>query len=610
MLENIHSPNDIKDLSREELDTLAGEIRSVITDTVSSGGGHLASNLGIVETTLALHRVFDSPDDKIIFDVSHQSYVHKLITGRYDRFSSLRKYGGISGFTDRNESPHDTVTVGHSGSSVSSALGIAEANKASGNKNYAVAVVGDGSFTNGMIYEAINTCADCRALNLLIVLNDNEMSITKNVGGMTQYLSGVRTSRGYLNLKHSLENFLVKIPLIGWGLARFLKWWKDMLKSIFIKDTLFENLGIPYIGPVDGHDTEKLEAVFEETKRRGGCALVHVITKKGKGYENAENTPEYYHSTGKFNPSVGTESSGTASFTSVFGDIMCREAAKDGKIYAITAAMRDGVGLGRYSELYPDRYRDVGIAEEHAVAFAGGLALGGMNPVCALYSTFAQRTFDQVFHDIALQGAHVTLALDHCGLVGGDGYTHQGIYDASIFSVIPNVTVYCPETYAELESSLLASLGGNGICIVRYPKGKETLYDRSVFVGGDVKYTLPDSDVDAVIVTYGIITAEAVKAASLLADRYKVRVVKLTTIHPLDTDTVAKLTEGARHVYALTEDAAAGGIGEKLASALSRRVSPIGIGDEFIPHGERSDLLRRLGLDDESIALRIRNDLK
>lgn len=612
MLENIHSPKDIKSLSYKEISSLSDEIRSVIIDTVSSGGGHLASNLGLVETTLALHRVFSMPDDKIIFDVSHQSYTHKLITGRYERFSTLRKYGGISGFTDKNESVYDTVTVGHSGSSVSTALGIAEANKAAKNKNYVVAVVGDGSFTNGMIYEAINTCADSKDLNLLIVLNDNEMSITKNVGGMTQYLSGVRTSRSYLNLKHSVENLLMKIPLVGLGLARFLKWWKDVFKSIFIKDTLFENLGIPYIGPVDGHDTEKLEAVLEDTKQRGGCALVHIITKKGKGYENAENTPEFYHSTGKFNPSVGASSASSANFTSVFGDIMCREAKKDEKIYAITAAMRDGVGLGRYSELFPKRYRDVGIAEEHAVAFAGGLALGGMNPVCALYSTFAQRTFDQIFHDVALQNAHITLALDHCGLVAGDGYTHQGVYDASIFSVIPNVTVYCPETYAELERALLSSLHGSGIGIVRYPKGKELDYDRSGFSESDeICFTLSsDQTADAVIVTYGIITAEAFRAALLLEDKYKVRVIKLQKIHPLDFDAVARLTNGARLVFTLTEDAVEGGIGEKLAASLGRRVISLGIKDEFIPHGERAELLKRLGIDAESVAARISSELE
>ncbi len=610
MLENIHSPKDIKNLTYEELSSLAEEIRSVIIDTVSSGGGHLASNLGIVETTLALHRVFSTPEDKIIFDVSHQSYAHKLITGRYDRFETLRKYGGISGFTDRNESEYDTVTVGHSGSSVSTALGIAEANKASGNKNYTVAVVGDGSFTNGMIYEAINTCADSKKLNLLIILNDNEMSIAKNVGGMTQYLSRVRTSRSYLNLKHSVENTLMKIPFVGLGLARFLKWWKDVFKSIFIKDTLFENLGIPYIGPVDGHDTEKLEAVLEDTKQRGGCALVHIITKKGKGYENAENTPEFYHSTGKFNPFVGAPASSAVSFTSVFGEVMCREAEKDDKIFAITAAMRDGVGLGKYSELFPDRYRDVGIAEEHAVAFAGGLALGGMNPVCALYSTFAQRTFDQLFHDVALQNAHITLALDHCGLVGGDGYTHQGIYDTSIFPVIPNVTVYSPETYLELEAALSESLHGSGIGIVRYPKGTEIEYDRSIFVGNEIRYTLSDAEADAVIITYGIITSEAVKAAAMLSGKYRVRVVKLTKIHPLDFDTIAKLTKNARCVCVLSEDAVEGGVGEKLAAALERRVTTLGIKDEFIPHGGRTDLLKRLGLDAESVAAHISSELE
>ncbi len=610
MLENIHSPSDIKTLSQDELASLADEIRHTIIDTVSKGGGHLASNLGIVETTLALHRVFSTPEDKIIFDVSHQSYAHKLITGRCERFHSLRKFGGISGFTDKNESEHDTVTVGHSGSSVSATLGIAEANKLAGKDSYAVAVVGDGSFTNGMIYEAINVCADCTGLNLLIVLNDNEMSITKNVGGITQYLSRVRTSRGYLNLKHSLEKFLVKIPVIGWGFARFLKWWKDMFKSIFIKDTLFENLGIPYIGPVDGHDTEKLEAVFAETKSRGGCALVHVITKKGKGYENAENTPEYYHSTGKFNPSVGASQSGSDSFTSVFGEVMCREAEKDKKLFAITGAMRDGVGLGRYSELYPTRYRDVGIAEEHAVAYAGGLALGGMHPVCALYSTFAQRTFDQLFHDVSLQGAHITLALDHCGLVCGDGYTHQGIYDASIFSVIPNVRIQAPETYAELDSALVSAINGDGIEIVRYPKGKELDYDRSVFVGDSIKYTIPDKTPDAVIVTYGIITAEAVRAASLLSDSYNIRVIKLTEIHPIDHIGIAKLSRGARMIFTLTEDAITGGIGEKLALEFTPSVIPFGIPDVYIPHGERPQLLRHLGLDAESVARKIKEYLE
>ncbi len=605
MLENIHSPKDIKALSYDELDSLSREIRDVIISTVSRGGGHLASNLGIVEETLAIHRVFDAPNDKIIFDVSHQAYAHKLVTDRYDRFGTLRTYGGISGFTDIDESPYDTVTAGHSGSSVSIALGIAEANRAAKNGRFTVAVVGDGSFTNGMIYEAINTCADCHGLDLVIVLNDNEMSITKNVGGMTKYLSRIRTSRGYLNLKHSLESFLMKIPFIGRGLAVFLKWWKDAFKSIFIKENLFENLGIPYIGPVNGHDTEKLEAVFEEAKRRGGCSLIHVITKKGKGYEKAELTPERYHSSGAFDPRTGVVTAEKQSFTSVFGDIICREAEKDPSVYAITGAMRDGVGLGEYARRFPDRYRDVGIAEEHAVAFAGGLALAGMNPVATIYSTFAQRTFDQVFHDVALQGVHVTLALDHCGLVSGDGKTHQGIYDVPLFSMIPNVTIYSPESYEELDDTMCRALSGGGIEIVRYPKGSEIGYDRSVFAGGDIKYTHPDRDrVDAVIVTYGIVTNEALKAAEILAPSHAVRVIKLLKVHPLDVDTIRRLIGSARLVYVLEEGIKAGGVGEKLAVALGN-VTIRAIDGKFVPHGDRPSLLRLFGLDADSVAREI-----
>lgn len=608
MLEYINSPDDIKNLSYKELDSLSDEIRNVIISTVSCGGGHLASNLGIVETTLALHRSFSAPKDKIIFDVSHQSYAHKLITGRYTRFDTLRKFGGISGFTDRNESVYDTVTAGHSGSSVSIALGIAEANKAAGSDAYAVAVVGDGSFTNGMIYEAINTMADCSDLNVIIVLNDNEMSISKNVGGMTEYLSRIRTSRGYLNLKHSLEKFLLNIPFVGKSLASFLKWWKDVFKSIFIKDTLFENLGIPYIGPVDGHDIEKIEAVFNEAKRHGGISIVHVITKKGKGYEKAEITPENYHSIGIFDPDEGAVSSKKSSFTSVFGDIMCERAKKDRSLFAVTGAMRDGVGLGRFSELYPNRYRDVGIAEEHAVAFSGGLAISGMTPVCALYSTFAQRTFDQVFHDAALQKAHVILALDHCGLVSADGCTHQGIYDVALFSMLPGVVIRSPENYSEMKTAFDSAFNGKGIEIVRYPKGGEFEYDRSIFTGDEIKYTVPDKTPDVAVITYGTITSEAVRAAELLSSKYTVRVIKLLQIHPIDLSSVSDLCSGARATVVLEEGIRSGGIGEKIASVMSG-THIFAIENEFIPHGDRASLLKKLGLDAETVAEKIKNIL-
>ncbi|MCD7776185.1 MAG: 1-deoxy-D-xylulose-5-phosphate synthase [Firmicutes bacterium] len=606
MLENIKSPQDLKSLSYDELDTLAAEIRDVIINTVKKNGGHLASNLGIVEATIALHRVFSYPEDKIIFDVSHQAYPHKLLTGRYESFDTLRQFGGISGFTDKNESPYDTVTAGHSGSSVSVALGIAEANHALGSDGFAVAVVGDGSFTNGMIYEAINNCADSKDRNLLIVLNDNEMSISKNVGGLARYLTKVRTSSGYISFKHRFDKKLSRIPVIGVPTAKFLKWIKDSLKGAVIKDTLFENLGVPYIGTVDGNDIERLEKAFSEAKKYKGVSIVHIITKKGLGLESAENHPESFHSV---SPECN-KGCHTTSYTSVFGDFMMEAAKRDDKIFAITSAMTEGVGLLKYSKAYPDRFRDVGIAEEHSVAFSGGLSLSGLNPVCAIYSTFSQRTFDQVFHDVALQGAHVTLALDHCGIVSGDGYTHQGVYDVSLFSSIPNVTIYSPETFEEEHASLERSVSGVGVNIVRYSKGGELEYDRSKYTGGDdAKYIIPDAPLDAVIFTYGLISAEADAVYRALSRKNKIGIVKLIKIHPLDRDKILSFVGGAPIVFVIEEGMKAGGIGEKIASLISEagtgtRVVTFAIEDEFIPHGDRSSLLKLLGLDSETVIAR------
>ena len=607
MLQNINSPKDIKSLSRDELETLAAEIRSSIIGVVSENGGHLASNLGFVEATLAWHRVFDAPHDKLIFDVSHQSYAHKLITGRHDRFETLRRFGGISGFTSPAESEYDTVYAGHSGSSISTALGIAAAEKRRGSDAYATAVVGDGSFTNGMIYEAINNCAEHRDLNLIIILNDNKMSISENVGGISRYLSLVRTSRGYLSLKHGLDDFLARIPLVGWPFARALKWIKDSFKRIFIRDTLFENLGIPYVGPVDGHDTERLESVFSEAKSRGGVWLIHIVTKKGLGYDDAEKMPEKYHSTGSFDPIVGISAHTQDSFTSEFGQALSCYAAEDNGIVAVTGAMRDGTGLEEFARLYPDRFFDVGIAEEHAVAYCGGLALSGMNPVFAVYSTFAQRVFDQVFHDVALNRVHVTLALDHCGIVPGDGVTHQGVYDVSLFASIPNTVIWSPETYAELRASLKLALSSDGTAIVRYPKGREPDYDRGDFTDRDTfTFSIPVNP-DVVIVTYGIITEEAVRAASLLSPKYSVGIIKLVRVHPLDKDTLPELVRGTRLVYVLEEGVRRGGVGEAIAAlcaetAPAQRVVIRAVEDEFIPHGDRKSLLRHLHLDAEAVA--------
>ncbi len=613
MLENIHSPGDIRNLSARELEALRNEIRGTIIKTVSENGGHLSSNLGLVEATLAIHRVFDAPRDKIIFDVSHQSYTHKLITGRYDKFNTLRQYGGISGFTSPAESEYDTVYAGHSGSSISVALGIAAANKRRGSDAYTVAVVGDGSFTNGMIYEAIDHAADNLDLNVVIILNDNEMSISQNVGGISKYLSRVRTSRGYLTLKHTLDDLLVHIPLVGKPLAAMLKWTKDSLKRMFIRDTLFENLGMPYVGPVDGHDIPRLEAVLSEAKSRGGVWLIHIVTKKGLGYKDAENNPDKYHSTCSFDPNEGLCPQTCESFTSVFGDIMCRLAKDDASVYAVTSAMRDGTGLCNFANMYPDRFADVGIAEEHSVAYCGGLAISGMNPVCAIYSTFSQRVYDQVMHDAALQRAHITLALDHCGIVPGDGVTHQGIFDAALFASIPGVTMYSPETYAELADAMADALAGEGVVVVRYPKGAEHHYDRRGFVRErSLTHRIPQTP-DCVIVTYSIITEEAVKAVDMLADRYRVGIVKLTTLLPLDADKLAELLSGCRLVYVLEEGVLNGGVGERLAAFASERGLPRvhvrAIDGEFIPHGDRKSLLELLHLDASSVANEIEREL-
>ena len=616
MLENINSPEDIKLLSKDELETLAAEIRGTIIRTVSDNGGHLASNLGFVEATLALHRVFDTPRDKIIFDVSHQCYAHKLITGRYDKFGTLRQYGGISGFTSPAESEYDTVYAGHSGSSISAALGFASSAKLTGSGAYAVAVVGDGSFTNGMIYEAINNCAEHPDLNLIIILNDNKMSISENVGGISRYLSHVRTSRRYLNLKRSLDDFLVKIPVIGYPVARVLKWFKDSFKRIFIRETLFENLGIPYIGLVDGNDIGRLENILSDAKERGGVWLVHIVTKKGLGYDDAEKMPEKYHSTGSFDPSAGLGDECRDSFTSKFGEFLCQKAESDRSVYAVTGAMRDGTGLTRFSERFPERYCDVGIAEEHAVAYCGGLAASGMNPVFAVYSTFAQRVFDQVFHDVALDRAHITLALDHCGIVPGDGVTHQGIYDVSLFSPIPGTVIWSPETYAELDESLTMALGHDGVAVVRYPKGSEPDYDRSGFICHDgFTCRMPNNAPDIVIVTYGIVTEEAVRAAEALSDEYSAGIIKLLRVHPINFSGIIPLIRGARLVYILEEGVQKGGVGETIAalaqqSGLPCRVVIRAVGDEFVPHGDRESLLRHFRFDAKSVSEEIRRKLE
>ncbi len=609
MLEQIQSPSDLKALSEKELGSLAEEIRQTIITTVSKNGGHLASNLGMVEATLVLHRIFSTPTDKILFDVGHQSYTHKLLTGRYDRFSTLRQYGGISGFENREESEHDALTEGHSGTSLSAALGIATAGSLQGKTDYTVAVVGDGALTNGMIYEALNNCAD-KKLRLVILINDNNMSISGNIGGLHNYLSKIRTGKRYLRFKHGLGKTLSKIPLLGKPLTVAFRGVKNFFKRLFVKNTLFEDLGISYLGPVNGHNFKQLTTVLQEAKRRETCCIVHILTQKGKGYPFAEQEPDKYHAVGAFDRERGVEGQSDG-FSERAGALVCKLAERDEKICAITAAMRDGVGLKTFFEHFPDRFFDVGIAEEHAVTFAGGLAADGMKPVLFLYSTFAQRSYDQLLHDISIQKLPLTLMLDRCGLVPNDGITHQGIFDYPLFSAIPNVKIYAPATYRELQVSLERSLSDNCLSVVRYPKGEEQP-SRAFKTEEFLSYTDGAEKADEVIVTYGRMGEIACRAAEKCGG--KTGVVRLLRIFPLDFDRILQLTKSAKLVYLLEEGYETGGVAEKIAAYFlqsGRTVrTVIHAIPSFVGHGNLSALYESCGFTAEQIASRLKSALK
>lgn len=607
MLENLHTPKDLRSMSEAELAALAKEMRDAILATVSHNGGHLASNLGMVEATIALHRTFDTPNDAIVFDVSHQAYAHKLLTGRYESFHTLRTYGGVSGFTCREESEYDVLTEGHSGSALSAALGIAEANHLAKNDRYAVAVVGDGSLTNGMVYEAMNNC-DGRNLNLILLINDNEMSISQNVGGLHRYLSKIRVSRGYFSFKRGFEKLLSAIPFVGRGLAVFFKRIKDGFKRMFVKNNIFEDLGLIYLGPVDGHDVKKLSMVLEEAKSKHVPCVVHMITKKGMGYSFAEEAPGKYHSLGAFDPLAGAPAPTAEDFSAFVGSLLCDRAEQDDRICAITAAMCDGTGLTDFARRFPARFYDVGIAEEHAITFAGGLAAGGMKPVVALYSTFAQRVYDQILHDVAIQKLPMVLLLDRAGLVPGDGVTHQGIFDYALFRSIPSVTIYSPETREELAAALDLALAGDSLSIVRYPKGEAISAAAEYPRDGEALLEYSDNveTADAVIVTYGRMAAVAREAAALLAEEYSVGWIKAIRIHPAPTEAVLRLAQGAKKILCLEEGIRSGGFGERL-SAECPRVTVRAV-EGFVPHGDIASLNRLCGFTAEQVAECLRNE--
>ena len=606
-LDKIREPSDLHALNESQLEELCEEIRHMLIDTVAETGGHLSSNLGVVELTVALHREFVSPRDKLIFDVGHQIYTHKLLTGRFERFGTLRQKGGISGFARPNESPHDIFYSGHSGTSVSSAYGVVQGNLLNDNRSYTVAIVGDGSFTNGLVYEALNNAGRSEDCRLIVVLNENEMSISRNVGSLARYLAVIRSKPEYVRFKARTESILNHIPLIGKGIARLLMRTKTRLKNNLYGSTLFEDMGFRYMGPVDGHDLRQLTDALQTAKLVKKPVLLHVHTTKGKGYKPAELGPDTFHGISKFDIDSGEPRTGGTCFSEQFGKYMCQAALHDRTLCAVTAAMSIGTGLKGFEERYPRRFFDVGIAEEHAVTFASGLSKAGLRPVVALYSTFLQRAYDQILHDGALQQQKMVLAVDRAGLVGEDGETHQGIYDTSFLNSIPALRMYAPANYEELRFFMDAALYKDpGLVAVRYPRGAEPVFpeDHTPSFGSFDLYG--DSRAACIAVSYGRLSADVFAAAQSCG----ARALKLNRIKPIDDEAVDAAMRHDRIVF-FEEGVRSGGIGESFALSLLERgfkgsFRLIAIPDCFVEQASTNDQLQHFGLDRESILQALR----
>lgn len=615
ILKNIKSPADVKKLTDDQIPLLADEVRDTIISTVSETGGHLASNLGAVELTIALHKVFDSPNDKIIWDVGHQVYTHKLLTGRYDDFKTLRTENGMSGFSRPNESEHDIVYSGHSSVSISTALGIAAANKVNGKKNYAVAVLGDGAMTGGLIYEAINNAGRMKDARLIIVLNDNGMSISKNVGNLAKRLAAMRSRSGYYKLKALAEKAISKIPFVGRRLAdKFFKL-KTNVKNAMYQSNFFEDFGVTYMGPIDGHNVSQLCNALEGAKIINGPVLVHVNTIKGKGYSPAEVNPSAFHGVPPFDVDEGELPQSKNNFSEKFGEFLYNQAAKDKRICAITAAMSLGTGLKRFSKVYPERFYDVGIAEEHAVPFALGLAKGNMVPVFVVYSTFLQRCYDQLMHDCALQNSKMIIAVDRAGIVGDDGETHNGIYDTAFFNGIPNITVYSPSYYSDLNNAFVNALyHSDGPSVIRYPRGSEPCMPEGYVCSGNAYDVFGDSDAEIAIVTYGRIFGEAYKAyQKLKEDGISVKIIKLNIIVPIPEESVEAL-RNVKKVFFFEEGVRSGGVGESFGSViLERKMSPefnlTAFPDCFVKQAKINSVLKQYNLDCDGMYKTIKESL-
>ena len=612
VLEKINQANDIKKIPPEEYEQLAEEIRAFLIEKISRTGGHLASNLGVVELTMALHLSLDLPRDKIVWDVGHQSYTHKLLTGRKAGFDELRKYGGMSGFPKRKESDCDCFDTGHSSTSISAGIGLVAARDLRGESGYVVSVIGDGALTGGMAYEALNNASQLKK-NFIIILNDNNMSIAENVGGISEYLNGLRTNEVYTNFKSGVEQSLNRIPY-GNHLANQLKKTKSGIKQLFIPGMFFEDMGVTYLGPVDGHDIRKLLDVLKKAKRVKGAVLVHVLTKKGKGYEPAERHPARFHGAEPFDIETGLPKNRRkkANYQDVFSTCMVKLGQRNEKVVAITAAMPDGTGLKRFRLNYPDRFFDVGIAEEHAVTFAAGLAAGGMRPIFAVYSSFLQRAYDQVLHDVCIQNLPVVFAIDRAGLVGSDGETHQGIFDLSYLSSIPNMHIMAPKNKWELSDMLKFAVEFDGPVALRYPRGEayDGLKDfRRPIVYGKSEVIYEEEDITLLAVGSMVKTAEQVRR-NLKGIGYSCTLVNGRFIKPVDTDILEELAKDHRLIVTMEENVRSGGFGERVQDYIVDRELPVHVleitlPDEYVEHGNVSLLYEEVGIDADSVTKRI-----
>jgi 1-deoxy-D-xylulose-5-phosphate synthase len=613
LLEQINNPNDIKTIDPDDYDILAEEIREFLIDKISETGGHLGSNLGAVELTMALHLSLNLPKDKIIWDVGHQSYTHKLLTGRREGFDTLRKYGGMSGFPKRKESDCDCFDTGHSSTSISAGLGMVKSRDLLGEDSYIVSVIGDGSVTGGMAYEALNNASQLDT-NFIVVLNDNNMSISENVGGVSKYLNNIRTADGYLNIKEDIYNVIRGVPMVGDSMVDKIRKAKSSVKHLVIPGMFFEDMGITYLGPVDGHNIPALLQVFREAKRVKGAVLVHVLTHKGKGFGPAERHPARFHGTEPFDIETGLpiKLRTKANYTDIFSTVMVKMGERNDRVCAITAAMPDGTGLKRFRNVYPKRFFDVGIAEEHAVTFAAGLAAGGMIPVVAIYSSFLQRAYDQIVHDVCLQKLPVVFCIDRAGIVGSDGETHQGIFDISYLSSVPGMTIMAPKNKWELSDMIKYAVAFGGPIAIRYPRGEA--YDelrefRAPIEFGKGEWIYREKDIALVALGSMVKTAVTVRE-NLKFMGYNCSIINARFAKPVDKEIIEEATKDHNLVVTLEENVASGGFGEKVFDVLydigfKGKSLKVCIPDEYVEHGNVDILKKEIGIDAGTIIDRI-----